>query len=230
MGVDSPSQGQTKQPRRVPRSHAAYCRARCQLPALLTRRYDAPGVRILATPVDHSVTAAIEGDGRMVVTAGQGQIWSNLPVDSHGDVGSSSKMRRHRTLRSTMYIRTLPLFGLQAFGLPADAEHTHGDTTTNMLHMHRQLRGVSKRPMRTATWKTSSRQAAAGLALLEWRRIRRILGLGPWGEHVLYCMKARAYSMYDSSNSKIGCPHAECVHEPDVDAYYVSGRVQPLTD
>jgi ribonuclease HI len=82
-------------------------------------------------------------------------------------------------------------------------------------------RGLRVETSRADKWKTSSAAAATGLAMLEWKRIRRVLGLGPWGEQVLYRLKARAFSVYDVRNDRLGCPHDRCVHEGDVDIYHV---------
>jgi len=81
--------------------------------------------------------------------------------------------------------------------------------------------GLRQGDSRAAAWADNSSAAAAGLNKLEWLRIRRILGLGPWGEQVLYRLKARAYSMYDMRNGRRRCPHAGCEHEVDVDLYHV---------
>jgi hypothetical protein len=82
-------------------------------------------------------------------------------------------------------------------------------------------RGLEQVRLRARKWAESSPHAAAGLATLEWKRIRRILGLGPWGEQILYRLKARAFSLYDVRNERQGCPHASCLHEADVDLFHV---------
>eukprot|EP00644_Phytophthora_capsici_P018373 jgi/Phyca11/130168/e_gw1.91.99.1 len=72
-------------------------------------------------------------------------------------------------------------------------------------------KGFSLRDEQIGRWKDLSRVADKGLQSLEWRQIRRIVGLTPWGEQILYRLKLQAYSLYDKRNAKLGCPHAECV-------------------
>eukprot|EP00644_Phytophthora_capsici_P002167 jgi/Phyca11/114737/e_gw1.27.439.1 len=64
---------------------------------------------------------------------------------------------------------------------------------------------------RAAKWKEADAKAADGLSALEWRRIRRIVGIGPWGEQILLRLKLYAFSLYDPITGRSGCPHSTCV-------------------
>ncbi|GMF51301.1 unnamed protein product [Phytophthora fragariaefolia] len=79
-------------------------------------------------------------------------------------------------------------------------------------------RGRSILKEREANW---SGAAAAGLEILEWRRLRRIVGLSPWGEQLLQRLKLHAYSTYDAKHGTIGWPHERCVHVPDITLHHV---------
>ncbi|KAG4239674.1 hypothetical protein PC116_g12331 [Phytophthora cactorum] len=43
--------------------------------------------------------------------------------------------------------------------------------------------------------------------------------MGPWGEQLLLRLKWQAFSLYDVSNQKVGCPHDSCVHMTDTDLW-----------
>lgn len=82
-------------------------------------------------------------------------------------------------------------------------------------------RGAMSISARSLKWKELSGAAAAGLATLEWKRIRRIVGMNPWGEQILIRLKHHALSIYDVKNNKMGCPHEQCRHRLEVTLYHV---------
>eukprot|EP00644_Phytophthora_capsici_P015703 jgi/Phyca11/121356/e_gw1.44.317.1 len=63
---------------------------------------------------------------------------------------------------------------------------------------------------RNRKWRTASSTAAKGLERLEWNSIRRIAGIGPWGEQILLRLKLHAFSLYDQTVGCIGCWMPTC--------------------
>ncbi|GMF50394.1 unnamed protein product [Phytophthora fragariaefolia] len=82
-------------------------------------------------------------------------------------------------------------------------------------------RGNANRKARATRWENESGDAARGLETLEWKRIRRIVGMGPWGEEFLLRLKLHAYSVFDVRNNRPGCPHATCEHLTEVDLHHI---------
>ena len=81
-------------------------------------------------------------------------------------------------------------------------------------------RGWKERTRRMKDWRQAGAAAAAGIATLEWKRLRRILGLNGWGEQLLYRMKTKAFSLYDPTQKRQGCPHRACVRIREVDVHH----------
>eukprot|EP00644_Phytophthora_capsici_P018957 jgi/Phyca11/132647/e_gw1.196.8.1 len=77
--------------------------------------------------------------------------------------------------------------------------------------MNKWARAEKSKAKRTAKWFGASRAAALGLQKLEWKRLRRVVGVGPWGEQILLRLKLYAFSLYDPSSGHLGCPHETCV-------------------
>ncbi|GMF54069.1 unnamed protein product [Phytophthora fragariaefolia] len=60
-------------------------------------------------------------------------------------------------------------------------------------------RGEAKQAERAEKWNNESREAAAGLNSLEWKRLRKIVRLGAWGEQMLLRLKLHDFSTYDEA-------------------------------
>lgn len=82
-------------------------------------------------------------------------------------------------------------------------------------------RGTINLDERAAKWNEQNGEAALGMGKLEWNRIRRVIGLSPWGEQVLLRLKWHALSLYDAKHGKTGYPHGQCVHRHDVTLQHV---------
>lgn len=65
------------------------------------------------------------------------------------------------------------------------------------------------------------RQCIPGLSRLEWKRLRRITGLSPWGEQLLFRLKHNANSLHDPTSGTMGCPHSGCEHVGHLDLHHV---------
>ncbi|KAE9267640.1 hypothetical protein PR003_g31709, partial [Phytophthora rubi] len=74
---------------------------------------------------------------------------------------------------------------------------------------------------RQQKWAALSPAAATGLGSLTWKRIRRIVGLNPWGEQLLVRVKLHAISVFNPVTAGLGCPHTECERVGRVDLYHV---------
>jgi hypothetical protein len=57
--------------------------------------------------------------------------------------------------------------------------------------------GRRKAARASIKWRTQSHEVAEGLALLQWRELRRVMGLTPWSEQVLLRLKHHALSTYN---------------------------------
>jgi ribonuclease HI len=81
--------------------------------------------------------------------------------------------------------------------------------------------GVARGAKTQAVWRTHSRDAATGLGLLPWRGLRRVLGLTPWSEQLLFRLKHHALSAYNPVSAGFHCPHPECAKVARVDLYHI---------
>eukprot|EP00644_Phytophthora_capsici_P006682 jgi/Phyca11/103650/e_gw1.8.793.1 len=90
-----------------------------------------------------------------------------------------------------------------------------------MLTRTSRRTGIRSLQRRRERWNEASRAAATGLDSLEWRRLRRIVGVGPWGEQLLIRLKLHAFSVYDPTTGHNGCPHDACISEGTVDLVHV---------
>jgi len=99
--------------------------------------------------------------------------------------------------------------------------------TPTRQHFKRQLtkrecaRGKWTRAKASSKWEDRNADAAAGLEHLHWRKIRRIVGLTPWGAQLIFRLKHNALSTYDPITAGIHCPHATCGRAGRVDLYHV---------
>ncbi|OWZ00893.1 hypothetical protein PHMEG_00027822 [Phytophthora megakarya] len=57
----------------------------------------------------------------------------------------------------------------------------------------RALQDLQRRQLK---WRRQDARSAAGLEQLHWKQLRRIVGLNPWGEQLLYRVKTQALSLY----------------------------------
>ncbi|OWZ13663.1 reverse transcriptase [Phytophthora megakarya] len=90
--------------------------------------------------------------------------------------------------------------------------------------------GTRCRDEKLAKWKCLSTGATAGLRSLDWKQIRRIVGLNPWGEQILYRLKLQAFSLYDRRNEKLGCPTLRVSIKLTLIYIMFSGHVQQRTN
>jgi hypothetical protein len=79
------------------------------------------------------------------------------------------------------------------------------------LHQKTRKRGKQLRDRAMSRWAEHSAEAAAGLELLHWSSIRRVVGLTPWGAQLLLRLKHHALSTYDPVSAGLHCPHPQCV-------------------
>jgi len=70
-------------------------------------------------------------------------------------------------------------------------------------------------------WASHSSSAAEGLDLLHWRKIRRVVGLTPWGSQLLFRLKHHALSVYDPISAGCHCPHDSCSRAGRVNLFHV---------
>lgn len=180
-------------------------------------------VRLTAHPNDHPVTVTLQRRPMIeaVIHTGSYGPYHSVQVDSH------AALLRHLTAIAEENFRILAvrphpilnrLVCLWAGGRRWTRTRKHYKTR-NSQPAHR--RGVVNKEKRAAKWVDTSTAAAAGLAALPWKSIRRIIGLGPWGEQSLLRLKWGAFSMYDVSQNKAGCPHKPYPHIVDTDIYHV---------
>ncbi|OWZ02758.1 reverse transcriptase [Phytophthora megakarya] len=88
-------------------------------------------------------------------------------------------------------------------------------------------RGLHSRNRRADKWEQQSTAAVAGLKMLEWNRLRRIVGLGPWGEQLLLRLKLQAFSLYDPVRAQVGCPIKAAFDKTRSTCIMSSGLVPP---
>ncbi|KAE9280594.1 hypothetical protein PR003_g27921, partial [Phytophthora rubi] len=190
-------------------------------PFLLTRMYDSSVVRITATPPDHPLTAGLEADGTMAVTSSTVRTECVVGINSHLALEDAIKTiagQEVKVLREHPHPHLSRLVYLRTAGRRRQHSRKH---YKRYVRWAAARRGITQEQMRAEKWRKSSATAAEGLAKLEWKQIRRILGLGSRGEQVLYRLKAWAYSMYDVRNGRLGCPHEHCAHEVNVDVHHI---------
>ncbi|KAE8980382.1 hypothetical protein PR003_g25770 [Phytophthora rubi] len=80
---------------------------------------------------------------------------------------------------------------------------------------------VTLRTKRLAKWKYLNEAAAVGLEALSWTRVRRIVGLNPWGEQLLLRVKLHASSTYNPVSAGLDCPHPGCANSCRVDLFHI---------
>jgi hypothetical protein len=190
-------------------------------PTLLVCQPRGQEVRFNATPSDHPITATVTQHGRLAVTT------SGLDPPRHVKVCSQPELvlQLQLTARPKVEItRVHPhphlscRVSLWAAGRRRRLPRKH---YKGFVKHAATNRGHDQIRQRAQKWSETSATAAQGLVTLEWKRIRRVLDLGPWGEQIIYRNKTRAFSLYDVRNERHGCPHASCRHEVDVDLHHV---------
>jgi hypothetical protein len=70
-------------------------------------------------------------------------------------------------------------------------------------------------------WHSQSVTAATGLKAIRWGALRRIVGLTPWGEQLLFRLKHHAVSAYNPVSAGFHCPHPECVRKDRVGLHHI---------
>ncbi|KAE9096703.1 hypothetical protein PF005_g11960 [Phytophthora fragariae] len=190
-------------------------------PLLLMRPYDSGEVCMKATPLDHPLTGTVDADRALAITTSTKQTDIITRVHSQGEL--EAELRKAASPDVQMqHVHPHPQVARMVQLRMAGRQKAYP-----RRHYKRYLTQTSRRKAedqlrrRAGMWQDGSRQAADGLGMLEWKRIRRILGLGPWGGQPLYRLKTRALSIYDVRNGKLGCLHAQCTHDLEVDAYHL---------
>ncbi|KAE9269165.1 hypothetical protein PR003_g31221, partial [Phytophthora rubi] len=89
------------------------------------------------------------------------------------------------------------------------------------LRIRAEAKGTAIAATRQGRWAEMSKDAAAGITVLAWKRIRRVVGLNPWGEQILLRIKHQAVSLFNPVTAGIGCPHADCVRLDRIDLHHV---------
>lgn len=180
-------------------------------------------VRFTASPVEHPVIAEV-------------RIGDEVHVDLHADIAGPPTT--HRINSQGELIRKL-------------TQYMEPEVIVHEVHPHQALsrlvclwagrrrwaqtrrtfkrrvaaatitRGKAKIEERASKWREQSTDAACGLDEMQWRRIRRVVGLGPWGEQLIHRLKLQAFSIYDVKHDKPGCPHETCLHQHDVTLHHI---------
>jgi hypothetical protein len=94
--------------------------------------------------------------------------------------------------------------------------------------------GLMIRDKARGKWQSHSEAAANGLNAIRWSTLRRIVGLTPWGEQLLFRMKHHAVSAYNPVSAGFHCPHPECVRRDRVGLHHIfwpcpaAGRLRQL--
>lgn len=86
-------------------------------------------------------------------------------------------------------------------------------------HTDQQSREHSRAQQRK--WHQENGLVATGLDSLAWKRIRRVVGLNPWGEQILLRLKHHAASIYNPVSAGLDCPHSDCARLGRVDLAHV---------
>ncbi|KAE8884879.1 hypothetical protein PF005_g3796 [Phytophthora fragariae] len=89
------------------------------------------------------------------------------------------------------------------------------------LTHQRTKKCIGMSTVKAERWRTSSPHIAHGLADITWRRIRRVIGLNPWGEQLLLRIKHHAISVYNPVSEGLSCPHASCSRTTRTDLTHV---------
>nr|KAE8946346.1 hypothetical protein PF009_g4031 [Phytophthora fragariae] len=89
------------------------------------------------------------------------------------------------------------------------------------LRIRAEAKGTAIAATRQGRWAEMSKDAAAGITALAWKRIRRVVGLNPWGEQILLRIKLQAVSLFNPVTAGLGCPHADCVRLDRIDLHHV---------
>ncbi|KAE8877885.1 hypothetical protein PF003_g37949 [Phytophthora fragariae] len=90
-----------------------------------------------------------------------------------------------------------------------------------LLGAAKKDKGMALSTARQRKWTALSTAAATALEVLTWKRIRRIVGLNPWGEQLLIRVKLHAISVHNPVTAGLGCPHPGCERVGRVDLYHV---------
>jgi hypothetical protein len=190
-------------------------------PTLLVQQPAVQEVRLVASPRDHPITATVAEHGQLAISTSALDPPRIVNVSSQDELTPQLKLTA-RSEVTILHVHPHPSLSRRVSLWTAGRRRGHPRRHyTQFVDFTATRRGHAQTRMRARKWTEASDQAAAGLATLEWTRIRRVLGLGPWGEQILYRLKTRAFSLYDVRNDRIGCPHSSCAHTTDVDLYHV---------
>jgi len=89
------------------------------------------------------------------------------------------------------------------------------------LNLRRSERGITRRDQAHRKWKSHSTGAATGLEMLHWKKVRRVVGLTPWGEQLLLRVKHHALSVYNPIAAGLHCPHDECARAGSITLHHI---------
>ncbi|CAI5724383.1 unnamed protein product [Peronospora destructor] len=70
--------------------------------------------------------------------------------------------------------------------------------------------GLQEVANRNEAWAADNSHIVAGLKDVDWTDIRTITGATVWATQLLYRIKVRAYSTWDTARTVVGCPLPEC--------------------
>jgi hypothetical protein len=171
-------------------------------PTMLVRSYDREEVRMVADPKDHPVTATVSPTGRLYITTSTTHTVQYPEISGHLALESALAQTANPDV-SISHVHPHPCLSRKVCLWLAGRRRPHSRRHYKRYVRHAVIqRGQRVEQAKAVQWKETSTLAATGFTLLEWKRIRRVLGLGPWGEQSLYRLKARAShcTMYCTSD------------------------------
>ncbi|OWZ22117.1 reverse transcriptase [Phytophthora megakarya] len=180
-------------------------------------------IRFTVAPADHPVIVTLRGseDTEGIIST------SSSGPTSHQQVSSLGELSRALTrfLRPDVVVQSVhphPMLsrlvclwvGRKRWSRIRRAYKDYVATTANN-------RGAEKLTQVRKKWDAHSGEAQQGLEQLEWKRIRRVVGLNTWGEQLRFRLKHYAFSLFDITQNVWGCPHAACRGVRSVKLYHV---------
>ena len=171
----------------------------CNYPRLLYVAMASAEVRFIATPVEHPASAFVEVDPgeQLCVDIGSHGPPQRTPVESQEDLHRCLQMAVAPSVK-LQYVHPHPaltrMVCLWVGRRRWSRSRAHFEQAAAAAS---RRRGWKERTHRMKDWRHAGAAAAAGVASLEWKRLRRILGLNGWGEQLLYRVKTKAFSLYD---------------------------------
>ncbi|KAG7381121.1 hypothetical protein PHYPSEUDO_006447 [Phytophthora pseudosyringae] len=190
-------------------------------PQLLRRGTHAGSIRYLTGATDHTpLRRSITADWRVVKPS----------VDDDGEM-AATRVHSHRELEHYMQ---------QEVGETTTVKYVHPRLVRLVclwagrrrwkvsrklfkaqINKRERTQGMGVGAKAQVKWCRHSSAAAIGLGQLRWHKLRRVVGLTPWGEQLIYRLKHHALSAYNPVSAGFHCPHPECVRRGRVDLYHI---------